>query len=638
MRIFIGFALMLLLQGATFAQTVPPSSLKQEELVSIQKSIDHLNDVAFNIYLEAPDSARFLAEKALILSETYKYPKGVGESFQNVGLVYWSQSYYPIALFYLNKALMNLPKDRPLLISDCYNITGRTYADLGNYKEAFDNLKKSEHFAGTDAGRLSEVYSERSYIYLCLKNNDEALKEATKSLLLNKKVGNKGNIAVLYGRLSGIYHNNKNYAAALAYSDTACRMSVDIHNNRLRSKTYVEYALIYNDLHKFDQAILYAKKGASLADSIGVVDALTQSYRAMINSYEHKNDMKQAMAYQKAYNNIQDSLNKFDKIKNTELIQDYFALNARLDKIAVIEHNNLDIKAKVRSQRIIIITLAASLAIVIAILSVTWYFYKHKKLLNKKLHQQHDALLKQKQLIEAQKANLEMVSKVKDKLLAVIGHDLRTPLSNLRNIAEMFELGYLTNQEVQWLMKDINPLVKSAELTLSNLMDWAGSQIKGRNINSSRLDIFLIGVEMEQTFNHALQRKSIEFINQASPGQSVLGDENHIKVVLRNLISNAIKFTDTNGCIKLNSVYEEDKVIISVEDNGKGMTAEEIEMLFSLQTHFSQPGTLGENGTGIGLLLCKELVELNGGKLWTTSTPGEGSTFYFSLPLNKEYA
>jgi signal transduction histidine kinase len=117
-----------------------------------------------------------------------------------------------------------------------------------------------------------------------------------------------------------------------------------------------------------------------------------------------------------------------------------------------------------------------------------------------------------------------------------------------------------------------------------------------------------------------------------------MADENHIKVILRNLISNAIKFTDTNGCITLNSVYEENKVIISVEDNGKGMSSEEVGMLFYLQTHFTRPGTLGENGTGIGLLLCKELVELNGGKLWITSAPGEGSTFYFSLPLNAEYA
>ncbi|HTE02228.1 MAG TPA: ATP-binding protein [Mucilaginibacter sp.] len=638
MKVFIGLIFMLLIQKVTFAQTALPVSSDKNVQTSVLNNIDHLNDVAHKTYLTAPDSARKMAEKALILAETYKYQKGIGQSFHNIGRAYWSQSYYPIALFYLNKSLVELPKDQRLLISECYNITGRTYAELGNYKAAFDNLKKSEQFAGNNDRMRVEVHTERAFVYLKLKNYDEALKETRQAILINKIANDRSNAAILYGRLSGIYRNKKDYAKALAYSDTACRLSTEIHNNRLRSKTYVEYAQIYNQLHDFDKAIIYAKKGIALADSIGVVDALSASYRAMISSYEQKNDLKQAMAYQKIYNNIQDSSNTFDKVKNTELIQDYFALNARLNEIAAIEHNNQDIKAKMKAQRSTIITLALSLLVVMAVLCLMYYLYKQKELLNDKLNHQNDALLKQKQLIEIQTANLETSNKVKDKLLAVIGHDLRTPLSNLRNIAEMFELGYLTNQEVQWLMKDINPLVKSAELTLSNLMDWAGSHIKGRSIKSSRLDIFLIGVEMEQTFNHALQRKSIEFINQASPGQWVMADENHIKVILRNLISNAIKFTDTNGCITLNSVYEENKVIISVEDNGKGMSSEEVGMLFYLQTHFTRPGTLGENGTGIGLLLCKELVELNGGKLWITSTPGEGSTFYFSLPLNAEYA
>ncbi len=640
MKIFIGLMLMLLTQRETFGQTTSKlsSSKNKSTGTSVQNTVDHLNDVAFSIYLEAPDSARSIAENALLLSEKSKYPVGIGRSFLNIGYVYWSQSYYHIALFYLKKALNNLPENKPLFIADCYNILGRTYADLGDYKEAFNSLDYAERFANSDPDRLAETYSERSYVCVHLNNFAEAIKYANYALSLDKIAKDQSNTAVLYARLSDIYTKTKKYNAALAYSDTAYQMGVKTHNNRLRANTFIEYALIYEQLHNFDKAIAYAKKGAALADSIGVVDAISLAYKTLIDTYEQKNDFKQAVFSQKEYDRIQDSLNNLDKTKNTALIKDYFALDARLNDMALTEHNSLEIQAKIKSQRITIITLGISLFIVIAILSVTYYFYKQKELLSNKLNKQHDALLKQKQLIEAQTANLEIVNNIKDKLLAVIGHDLRSPLANLHNIIEMFEVEYISTEEVNWLMKDISPLVKSAELTLANLMDWAGNNIKGRSINSSRLDIFLLGVEMEQTFNHALQRKNIEFVNLASPGQSVLADENHIKVVLRNLISNAIKFTDTNGCIKLNSKYEESKVVISIEDNGKGMTAEEIRMLFYLQTHFSQPGTLGEKGTGIGLLLCKELVELNGGKLWIDSEPGKGSKFSFSLPLNAEYA
>ncbi|MGZ3821910.1 MAG: tetratricopeptide repeat protein, partial [Mucilaginibacter sp.] len=407
MRSFVAFVLILLIQEVTFGQgLVAPSSSKSDD-IAVNKTIDHLNDVAFDIYLTSPDSARAIAEKALLRSEQCGYSLGIGRSFLNIGYVYWSQSYYPIALFYLNKALMTLPKDQPLLLSDCYNITARTYADLGNYKIALKNLDQSLHFAGNDPGRLAEVHSERAYVYMNLKNYAQAIGEANHALTLNKIANVPGGIAVLYGRLSDIYQRKKEYNAALAYSDTAYRMSIKTHNNRLRANSYVEYALIYNQLRKFDKAILYAKKGAALADSIGVVDALSYSYRIMISSYEEQNDLPQAMAYQKRYNTIRDSLNTFNKTKNTELIQDYFALNARLNEIAANEYNNREIKAKVESQKMIIFSLALSLLIVIAILSVTYYYYKQKRRLNVRLQLQHKALLDHKQLIEAQTANLE---------------------------------------------------------------------------------------------------------------------------------------------------------------------------------------------------------------------------------------
>ena len=631
MKAFLGLALLLLLQTGVIAQSASQFPSINNTVDVQQKAIDHLNDIAFNIYLEAPDSARAIAENALLLSEKSKYQLGIGRSYMNIGHVYWSQSYYPIALFYLNKALMNLPHDKPQYISNCYNIIGRTYADLKNYKDALINLDKSEQFADNDPDLLAEVYSERALVYKRTGRYDEAIVNANKALALNRIAHDKSNEAVLYGRLSGIYRMKYQDKAAIAYSDTALKASFATHNKRLRATTYVEYAEIYEHMHDYDNAIVYANKGGDLADSIGVVDAITAAYKTLISSYEGKNDTKRAMAYQKRYNKMQDSLNTFNKNKNTELIKDYFTLNTRLNELAANEHNQSEIKEKVKLQRVIIITLSLSLVVMLVLLLVTYYFYKQKKIFSEKLTEQ-------KQVIEAQTANLETLSKIKDKLLAVIAHDLRTPLANLRNISDMFDADYLSNEEVHFLMKDVNPTVKSAELTLSNLLEWAGSQMKGQSINVSQLDIFELGAEMEQTFTQALQKKNIEFMNQASPGNSVLADENHIKVVLRNLVSNAIKFTDTNGRVILKSEVEDSRIIICVEDNGKGMSAEEISKLFIAQTHFSQRGTSGESGTGIGLMLCKELVELNGGSLWIESTPGKGSTFYFSLPMDAEYA
>ena len=242
-------------------------------------------------------------------------------------------------------------------------------------------------------------------------------------------------------------------------------------------------------------------------------------------------------------------------------------------------------------------------------------------------------LQQQNQLIEAQATNLEMVNGLKDKMFAVIGHDLRTPVANLINISSMFESEDLSANEVQMLMKDITPVIKGAELTLSNLLEWAGSHIKGRNVQLVNVNVYEIGTVMEQTFDHFFHQKEITFTNEIKPGEMAYADENHVKVIFRNLISNAVKFTEPGGTITLYTRIKGDRLVVCVKDTGRGMTADEIDRLFFITTHFSAYGTQGEKGTGLGLILCRELVELNGGKLTVTSKPNEGSKFCVDLPF-----
>ncbi|MDR3697355.1 tetratricopeptide repeat-containing sensor histidine kinase [Mucilaginibacter sp.] len=626
----------LLNRSAYAAPASQKNTLANPEPVTYA-NIDRLNNICSNIFLTYPDSAHKIADTALILSEKLNYSFGKGRSFLNLGIIYWSQSYYPVSLFYLKSAITFLPKDRPLYLSDAYRALGRTYADLKDYKQALINLDTASYFAGNNAARLAEVYSERTYIYNLTGDYDKALGFVKYSLKLNRIAKAEDHIAVLYGRMASIYLAEKNYRAAIAYNDTAAFMSIKIHNKRLLAYTYTDYALACNGLGQYAKAVDYAKKGITLSDSLGLMDAETKAFNALVTTYELKHDYLTALGYQKRFNIIKDSLTNIAKLKTVKLVQNYYDLNAKMNQLTIMSVNAKLNEAKIRSQHIIIRMLLFSMVILLAILTGTYYFYKQKILLGNKLQVQHKELLEQKKLIEEQSANLQKVNDLKDKLFAVIGHDLRSPIANLSNITEMFDEGYLTPEEVHDLMKNINPIIKGVGLTLSNLIEWAGSQIKGHNLTLSNVDIFLMGVEMEQTFIHALQVKNIEFVNKAYPGQGAVADENHLKVILRNLISNAIKFTSDKGTIKLSTTIENNGLIVSVTDSGKGMSAEELDKLFYLNTHFSNSGTSGEKGTGIGLLLCKELVELNGGILKVKSKLGAGSTFYFNLPLAKSY-
>ena len=629
---------LIILSVSAFSKQDGPETQQVKTKGTTYADVDRLNNIAANIFLQYPDSAHKDAGDALLIAEHLNYSLGKGRSCLNLGAIYWSQSYYPISLFYLKSALTYLPKNKPLFVSDAYRALGRTYADLKNYRAAAANLDSAFYYAGNDPGRKAEVYSERAYINNFLGKYDLAIDEVNHSLELNKIAKAEKHIAVLYGRLASIYLHKKNYSNALVFNGVTYQKSIETHNRRLLAYTYLDYAVIYNAIGKYDDAVTFAKKSIALADSIGVMDAETRAFNALINTYQLKHQYLQALSYQRRYNDIRDSLGNVAKLNTIKLVQNYYNLTAKMNSVTMMEVNDRINKAKIKSQHFVIRVLLFSLVFVMVILTATYYFYKQKKLLSSKLQEQHKALLDQKQLIEAQTANLQKVNNLKDKLFAVIGHDLRSPVANLSNIIEMFEDGYLTSDEVHELMKNINPVVKGIQLTLSNLVEWAGSQIKGINVNSSNVDVFLMGVEMEQTFIPALQAKSLEFVNNAYPGRGAIADENHLKVILRNLISNAIKFTPDNGVVTLATTIENNELIISVNDSGKGMSEDELKRLFVINTHFSNSGTSGEKGTGIGLLLCKELVELNGGQLRVRSQLGKGSTFYFNLPLVKAYA
>lgn len=632
---------MRLINSVTFFIFICSSAFSQVEILNsnnvsqITREIDQLNLKAKHIFLTNPDSAHSLASSALIMAERLNDSMRMGKSFLNLGIIYWSQSYYPVSLFYLKSSLNYFPAKSFPDHSEAFKSLGRSYADLGKYKEAFINLDLGLKYAGTDAESKAEIYNEKAYVFTLQNKFKEALTAAEISLKLNKAARLERNVGIACSRFAVIYKRMGLYNKALLYADTTLDLAIKTQNNRLQAFANVQYAQINNLMGNFDKGILYANRAIALSVKIGVLDFQKLAFDEIVKSYERKNLLKEAIFFQKKFNKQKDSINNIAKLNTITLVQNYYDLNSKMNCMAVLKASQKNDIAKIQFQKQLIRLLFISVIFLVIILIGTYYFYRQKQILSRELQIQHEALLQQKQLIEVQTINMQAVNDLKDKLIAIIGHDLRAPVSNLSTIIELFESDQLSADEVNELMKTINPIVKGAELTLLNLMEWASSQLKGKNVQSSQVDLFILGLEMEQTFKHTLKVKKITFNNETSPGEEVYADTNHLKVILRNLISNAIKFTDISGVITMAALVEGDEILISITDTGRGMTAEEIDKLFNMTAHFSKIGTIGEKGTGIGLLLVKELVELNGSKLSVKSSPGLGSTFSFKLPVVK---
>lgn len=620
----------------TFSAITPTGDFNSEpgNIDTISK-IDKLNASAYAIFLANPNAARKMSENALILSKLNNYKKGIGESFLNIGITYWAQSYYQVSLLYIDTAVHYFGKHNHLRLSECYRNMGRDYADLKDYKTAFAYLQKAEDEADTSKYLLEEVVTERSLVYARSHQFAKAITAVNKALRLCREINNKGTEAILYGRLTSIfseYESNKNYKLANGYADTSIAMSYLNNNKRLRASCFVSKAEILLNLGQPAEALKYAQKGNLMADSLGVMDFISASYEVLIDVYKKLGDKQHVIQYQDKFNNFLIGVTILDRRNSSQLMQDYFSLNNRLQKIDSVQRTSRINKMLVRSQQRIITVLFISLLLLIAGLYTVYRLYREKTKLASQLTDQNSAIKVQSELIESQAKHLNGLNNLKNKLLMVIGHDLRGPVGNLRNVTDLFEQGALTNDEIQQVMKNMNPVVKGAELTLTNLLQWANNQIQGSSVATTDVRLTPVISEMQQTFAYQLAQKHITLQNNVAGNVFLLVDENHLKVIFRNLVSNAIKFTPNGGSITVDAVSESDKILISICDTGIGIKPEDIDNLWSQNLPLSKAGTLGEIGTGIGLQLCRELIELNQGEISVKSVIGKGTTFYVKLP------
>ncbi len=227
----------------------------------------------------------------------------------------------------------------------------------------------------------------------------------------------------------------------------------------------------------------------------------------------------------------------------------------------------------------------------------------------------------------------------KDKFFSLLAHDLRSPIGNFLQISELLKLNYddLSKDQMHGFFDNLHNLADGTFKLLENLLMWSRSQLGRLEIKNENINLFKIVEDVVVLFEENLKSKRIEFINGIPEEFNINADLNVIQTVFRNLISNAIKFSYSGGSVTVNAKIEKNDInnnayiIVSVKDTGVGIPKDKIDKIFDIDVDYTTLGTKSEKGTGLGLILCKELIEKNGDKIWVGSEEGKGSTFYFTL-------
>lgn len=257
--------------------------------------------------------------------------------------------------------------------------------------------------------------------------------------------------------------------------------------------------------------------------------------------------------------------------------------------------------------------------------------------MNEELHQNNEELTHFNEKLDIQSKELQRSNAIKNQLFAIIGHDLRSPIHSLKGLLELVSKQHMSLEEFQEFSGRLKDSVEHVHFTLNNLLQWANAQLQGIKTIPQSFNVFHIANENIHLLEEFSKNKSLQVQNHIDQQLSAFADIDQVNLVFRNLLSNAMKFTEYEGLIILKSDTNDtnDLCKVSITDTGLGMSEKMVADLFLSDTIQSKKGTGGEKGTGLGLILCKEFVENNGGEIWAESNLGEGTTFYFTIPFRK---
>ena len=396
---------------------------------------------------------------------------------------------------------------------------------------------------------------------------------------------------------------------------------------------------VSSDNHQYEERIQVLKAVNIFRDSTDEI--LNELARSMEEVYIgkgevvfHKGDLLHAMyIIMEGRVKVHDEEHIFTQFGSNQYFGEYSLIDSsvRSASVTTLEDTRLLRLDKTIFDHIV----SENVEIAKAILKTLIKRLRSTNIIEEQLTQKSYELKQEKEEIEKKRKELEELNATKDKFFSIIAHDLKNPFNTVIGLSELLLYRYdsYDEEKIKEFIGQINKFSSNAYNLLDNLLQWARSQTGRIKVNKSQINLCKLVDENFHLLQDKADEKSLELINKVDGSLISWADKNMINTVIRNLISNALKFTGENGYIKVISEDSgENMVKISVIDNGVGMDQEEIPKLFKITTNFSKEGTNSETGTGLGLILSHEFIEKNDGQIWVESEKGKGSAFNFTLP------
>jgi signal transduction histidine kinase/lipopolysaccharide biosynthesis regulator YciM len=569
-------------------------------------------------YIDSDEAIKY-AQKALYYAKKENNPLKISDAYGNIGIIYEIKSDYVNALTNLHKALeINLKHNDHKRIIRTYNNIGLIYIDLKNYNQGLFFYNKALQLSyKTKEDRIISLLSNNiGDVYLQKKEYKKALPHFYKALITNKKLKDTEGIGLNLSNIGICYINLKNYDKGIEKINQSITNYED-YNSLYNTYNIYELGRIYfyksidetlpnakkQNLNKsiayFNQSLENFKKYKSLKD-------LQDTYYYLYKTNKTKGDKDLALKYFENYSTIKDSL--FSKESTKKLANLEFQREIDL-KNKQIEIQKLKIKSNTRKVYFLI---ALTIGVIFFLILFLWLYISKRK--NNKI--------------------ITAINSQKDKFFSIIAHDLRGPFNGFLGLTELMaeDIDTLSSKDIKYAAVNMRSSAKNLFNLLENLLEWSRMEQGLIPFDPKNLELESTLLESILTLHDSALKKEITINTDIDNVKTFFADKNMFQAIIRNIVMNAIKFTNKKGQIDIQAKEELKSTIISIKDTGIGMSSKIVEDLFKLDVQNNRFGTEEEPSTGLGLILCKEFIEKHKGKIWVESEEGKGSTFFISFP------
>ena len=628
--------------------------------------IDLLNELAEQYQYKNIDSLRYFSEKANKLSRDVVYVKGEGIALSTLSQYHFYLGENTKGFNTLDAALEIAKSNKNIELQiRVLKATGNQQLDFGNHAEALKAYLSAIDLATSinDIRTLSVLKFNIAILYITQKDYAQGLRLYKEVQVINKQLGDEiytaktsSNIAEIYLKLhdfdnaslyidsatkifeknkllewlaycynvkGDIYLKQNNPKLALHWYDKAITLHEDLSDDRYKVPLLNSISAAYYKLGNHEKAKETVFQALEIEKKLSLLEDTIWSYELLYKISKDMQRPEDALAYHEKYKLLSDSIYRKENLNSLGVLKTKLEFEKQQKDAAIANEKE---KAK---QNVYMYLSLIALAILGLIIFLLRKQSKTRKLFNNELRLKTAAL-------EKREEELSAINNTKDKLFSIIGHDLRGPINALASILSLFKDKEIEPEEFLTFIPKVKSDVDAISFTLNNLLSWGRTQMTGSITEPCEINIKALTDENINLMHEIACHKSITITNNVPSNCNVWSDKNQIDVVIRNLLSNALKFTHKDGSIILNAVQKDSYIEVSIEDTGVGMEEHIQNKIFSPEkTLITTYGTADEKGTGLGLSLCKEMVENNGGKIWVESVPGKGSIFYFTLPKTK---